>query len=69
MNYASTSNIREVIKFYDLGDKTFETDFKSHYQYNRRYAVWDELLEKRGITEFFVTSIKNNQEPLVGYEN
>ena len=27
MNYASTSNIREVIKFYNLGDKTFETDF------------------------------------------
>ena len=26
MNYASTSNIREVIKFYNLGDKTFETD-------------------------------------------
>ena len=27
MNYASTSNIQEVIKFYNLGDKTFETDF------------------------------------------
>ena len=27
MNYASTSNIREVIKFYNLGEKTFETDF------------------------------------------
>ena len=27
LNYASTSNIREVIKFYNLGDKTFETDF------------------------------------------
>ena len=27
MNYASTSNIREAIKFYNLGDKTFETDF------------------------------------------
>ena len=26
LNYASTSNIREVIKFYNLGDKTFETD-------------------------------------------
>ena len=25
----STSNIREVIKFYNLGDKTFETDFNS----------------------------------------
>ena len=29
LNYASTSNIREVIKFYNLGDKTFETDFSS----------------------------------------
>ena len=27
LNYASTSNIREVIKFYNLGEKTFETDF------------------------------------------
>ena len=27
MNYASTSNIREVIKFYNLNEKTFETDF------------------------------------------
>ena len=24
-----TSNISEVIKFYNLGDKTFETDFKA----------------------------------------
>ena len=30
LNYASTSNIREVIKFYDQGDKTFETDFNSN---------------------------------------
>ena len=28
LNYAFTSNIREVIKFYNLGDKTFETDFR-----------------------------------------
>ena len=27
LNYASTSSIRKVIKFYNLGDKTFETDF------------------------------------------
>ena len=25
-------------------------------------AVWDEILEKRGTTEFSVTSIKNTQE-------
>ena len=29
MNYASTANIEEVIKFYSLGDKTFETDFNT----------------------------------------
>ena len=33
-NYASTSNIREVIKFYNLDDKTFETDFS-----NRPFCV------------------------------
>ena len=27
LNYSFTSNIREVVKFYNLGDKTFETDF------------------------------------------
>ena len=26
-NYASTSNIGEVMKFYNLGNKTFETGF------------------------------------------
>ena len=26
LNYASAANIEEVMKFYDLGDKTFETD-------------------------------------------
>ena len=28
LNYASTANIQEVIKSYNLGDKTFETDFR-----------------------------------------
>ena len=28
-NYASTANIEEVMKFYNLGNKTFETDFNS----------------------------------------
>ena len=28
MNYASAANIEEVMKFYNLGDKTFETDFR-----------------------------------------
>ena len=27
LNYATTANIEEVMKFYYLGDKTFETDF------------------------------------------
>ena len=42
---------------------------ESYYQYNCRYAVWDELLERRGTTEFSATSIKNNQEPLVSCKN
>ena len=29
LNYASTANIEEVMKFYNLGNKTFETDFSS----------------------------------------
>ena len=28
LKYASTANIEEVMKFYNLGDKTFETDFR-----------------------------------------
>ena len=27
LNYASTANIEEVMKFYNLSHKTFETDF------------------------------------------
>ena len=27
LNYVSIANIEEVMKFYNLGDKTFETDF------------------------------------------
>ena len=27
LNYVSTANIEEVLKFYNLGDKAFETDF------------------------------------------
>ena len=41
---------------------------ESYYHYYCRYAVWHELLEK-STTEFSVTSIKNNQEPLVGCKN
>ena len=28
MNYVSNSNIREVIKYFNPGDKTYETDFE-----------------------------------------
>ena len=28
LNYASTANIEEVMKFYNLGDNTFEKDFR-----------------------------------------
>ena len=28
LNYASTANIEEVMKFYNPGDRTFETDFR-----------------------------------------
>ena len=31
LNFASTANIEEVMKFYNLGHKTFETDFNSYY--------------------------------------
>ena len=31
LNYASTANIREVMKFYNLGDKSFETDFEKSF--------------------------------------
>ena len=34
-SYASASNIREVIKFYNLGDKTFETDFSFLMDFSR----------------------------------
>ena len=27
LNYASTANIEEIVKFHNLGDKIFETDF------------------------------------------
>ena len=30
LNYASTANIEEVMQFYNLGDKTLETDSSTH---------------------------------------
>ena len=40
LNYASTSNFREVIKFYNLGDETFETDFNFNVSLNFDKAMW-----------------------------
>ena len=28
-NYASTANIQEVMKFYNLGNENFETDYRT----------------------------------------
>ena len=39
LNYASTSNIRKVIKFYNLGDKTFETDFSFDESEKSRFVI------------------------------
>ena len=34
LNYASAANIEEVMKFYNLGDKSFKTNFSSYlYEY------------------------------------
>ena len=44
MNYASTANIEEVMKFF-LGDKTFETDF-NNYGLISLLSVFDKLLDK-----------------------
>ena len=38
LNYASTANIEEVMKFRNLGDKTFETEF-SFIGYISRNAI------------------------------
>ena len=32
VNYASSLNILEVMKFYNLGNKSFETDFNYSYK-------------------------------------
>ena len=37
LNYASTANIEEVLKFYNLGDKTFSTEFNS---YTKTDGLW-----------------------------
>ena len=39
LNYASTANIEEFMKFYNLGDKTFETDFRLYRGFNKMYCI------------------------------
>ena len=47
LNYASTANIEEVMKFCNLGHKTFETDFRFYvttFSINirgRAYQIWE----------------------------
>ena len=43
LNYASTANIEEVMKLYNLGDKTFETDFSSKVLTSRCPMCEDQL--------------------------
>ena len=45
MNYASTANIEEVMKFYNLGHKTFERDFSdTNSPYVRCTKSFDDIL-------------------------
>ena len=53
MNYASTANIQEVMKFYNLGDKPFETDFSIVVL---TFAAWFPI-------ESAVSGFKGDQRP------
>ena len=48
LNYASTANIEEVMKFYNLAHKTFETDFS----FFERYLDKDEIYTGSNTTDF-----------------
>ena len=41
LNYASTLNIGEIMKFYNLGNKTFETDFRIELY---KFWLYDEIV-------------------------
>ena len=43
LNYASTANIEEVMKFYNLGDKTFETDFSKTEEFSQFDVINDKI--------------------------
>ena len=44
LNYASTANIEEVMRFYNLGDKTFETDFSTKCKFHRLICPYNYLI-------------------------
>ena len=48
MNYASTANIEEVMKFHNLGHKTFETDFGSTLKYAMGIDIKRHYSPKKG---------------------
>ena len=43
LNYASTANIEEVIKFYNVGDKTFDTDFSTCTVFTALMKIYSNL--------------------------
>ena len=44
LNYASAANIEQVMKFFSLGDKTFETDFSFLHDL-RIHSIYLRVLE------------------------
>ena len=60
-----TSNIREVIKFYNLGDKTFETDFKCHHRkpINKCYKCYY-VEDDKSRAKFSCKGISKKQNPM-----
>ena len=39
LNYASTINIQELSKFYNIGQKSFETDLNLQHSKGRKYLL------------------------------
>ena len=59
LNYASTGNIEELMKFYNPGDKTFETDFNfktDRYSNNFQKHLFG-ILKLRKYQMFFKISL------------
>ena len=51
MNYGSTANIEEVMKFYNLDHKTFETDFSFSDSHGQKFSQQQEPGLREKITE------------------